>query len=400
MSLFDTLELQPADPILGIPPLYKADPRPKKINLSVGIYQNEKGETPVLDVVRKAEALIAAEKSDKNYLPITGDPLYCKEVEYLLYGAQHSVIEEKRVATVQAIGGSGALRLGAELLRRMGVELIAICDPSWTNHAQLMRNGGLTVSTYPYYDPKNKGLDFAAMIRALEQLPKNSAVLLHTCCHNPTGIDPSPEQWKILSTLFKRRGLIPFFDSAYQGFKTNLEEDVYPVRLFSQEGHRLLTAYSFAKNMGLYGERAGALSCVTRNANSTEIIYSHLKILIRSSYSSPPIHTAAIVRTVLSDPALSKEWSGEVDVMRKRIDMIRDSLVTKLSSLPFGSEFTFLNNQSGMFSYTGLSKEQVQKMRDDHAIYMLSSGRINVSALNKSNMEDFIRAIVSVRKGE
>lgn len=398
MSLFDPLEMQAEDPIFGILSHYRADQRLKKINLSVGVYQNENGVTPVLNTVRKAEAFLATQKSGKEYLPISGDPSYCRAVELLIFGGDHTALEQKRVTTVQTIGGSGALRIGAEFLHRIGVERLALPEPSWANHRPLMVNGGLSVSTYSYYNPSDKNLDFAGMLKSIEKLPKNSAILLHACCHNPTGVDPSPAQWQILSAVIKKCGLIPFFDCAYIGFKTGLEEDAYPVRLFSQEGHCCLIACSFAKNMGLYGERAGALCFVGASASSAAIVQSYLKILIRSSYSNPPIHSAAIVRTILNDPDLSKEWCEEVATMRARICAIRHSLIEKLGSHFCNGEYEFLKNQYGMFSYIGLTGEQIGKLRDNHAIYMTGNGRINVAGLNTANLDTFIEAFLSVRE--
>jgi aspartate/tyrosine/aromatic aminotransferase len=396
MSLFDALKMQPDDPIFGIVPIFKADPRDNKINLSVGVYQDETGVTKVLDTVREAETLIEKKHLSKNYLPISGNAAYCKETETLIYGHDHPSLAENRVNTVQTVGASGALRLGAEFLCHIGVTSIAICNPSWANHRALATSGGLKVSTYTYYDSENKSLNFDGMIKSIEQLPKNSAILMHACCHNPTGLDPSPEQWQILSSTIKERELIPFFDCAYQGFKTSLDEDVYPIRLFAQEGHQLLVAYSFSKNMGLYGERAGALSCVSKHTNTSAIIQSYFKKIIRASYSSPAIHSATIVHTILSSKAMKSKWIDEVSTMRLRIRQVRNSLISELCASENGKSYQFLKKQCGMFSYTGLTKEQVQQMRDDFAIYMPFSGRINVAGLNDNNLGGFLKAYETV----
>lgn len=396
MTLFDDLQMQPDDPIFGIVPIYKADPRPEKINLSVGAYQDENGITTVLNTVKKAEKLIEERPKSKNYLPIGGNPEFCNETEFLIYGPEHPAITERRVNSVQTVGASGALRLGAEFLKTIGVEKVAISDPTWANHRALMTSGGLSVSSYTYYDSATKSLDFDGMLRSIQEFPENTAILMHSCCHNPTGLDPTPEQWHLLSSKIKERKLIPFFDCAYQGFKTSLDEDAYPIRLFAQEGHHLLVAYSFSKNMGLYGERAGALSCVSRHADTAAIVQSYFKRLIRANYSSPSIHAAAIVHTVLSDPSLKAEWEHEVSTMRLRIQSMRNALIDKVSSLPDGEKYGYLKDQCGMFGYTGLSSDQVQKIRDEYAIYMPSSGRINVAGLNENNIDHFIKAFAVV----
>lgn len=396
MTLFDDLQMQPDDPIFGIVPIYRADPRSEKINLSVGAYQNESGVTTVLNTVKKAEKLIEERPKSKSYLPISGNPEYCTEAESLIFGQEHPAIAERRVNTAQTIGASGALRLGAEFLKNIGVEKVAISDPSWANHRALMTSGGLNVSSYTYYDANSKSLDFEGMLQSIQQLPENSAILMHACCHNPTGLDPSPEQWHELSAVIKERQLIPFFDCAYQGFKTSIDEDAYPIRLFAQEGHRLLAAYSFSKNMGLYGERAGVLSCVSSHADSAAIIQSYFKRLIRACYSSPPIHSAAIAHTILSDPALNAEWIEEVSTMRLRIHKMRNLLISKMCALPNGDSYEFLKDQCGMFGYTGLTSDQVQRIRDEYAIYMPGSGRINVAGLNEDNIDHFINAFAVV----
>ncbi|MEM1282400.1 MAG: amino acid aminotransferase [Chlamydiota bacterium] len=396
MTLFNDLQMQPADPIFGIVTLFKADTRSAKMNLSVGAYQDESGVTPVLNTVKKAEKLIEERPKTKSYLPISGNAEFCREAEFLIYGHDHPAIIEKRVNTAQTIGATGALRIGGEFLKNIGVETIAISNPSWPNHKGVMTNARLNVSTYTYYDAETKGLDFEGMLRSIQELPENTAILLHTCCHNPTGLDPTPEQWQLLSATIKEHKLIPFFDCAYQGFKTNLDEDAYPIRLFAQQGHNLMVAYSFAKNMGLYGERAGVLSCVSDHADSTAIIESYLKKLIRASYSNPPIHSAEIVHTILSESTLKKEWVEEVASMRLRIHKIRDTLMSKMCSLQNGENYQFLKDQCGMFGYIGLNSDQVQHIRDEYAVYMTNNGRINVAGLNNNNINGFIHAFRSV----
>lgn len=398
MSLFDTLELQPDDPIFGIIPLFRADERSDKINLSVGVYNDENGVTPVLDTVKKAEKRIAQQDCSKIYLPISGDPSFCEVTEALVFGNDHPVLQEKRVNSAQTIGASGALRLGAEFLVDLGVKSAAISSPTWANHQSLMKSGGLEVKQYTYYDATQKDIDFEGMVDSIKKLPPNSAILMHSCCHNPTGYDPSEEQWQILSRTIKECQLFPFFDCAYQGFKNSLDGDAYPIRLFAQEGHDLLVAYSYSKNMGLYGERAGALCCVSKNNDSAKIVQSYFKKLIRANYSSPPIHSAKIVHTILCDPTLEQEWIEEVTEMRSRIHSVRGKLISKITSQPGGERYNFLKKQCGMFSFTGLNKEQVQRLRDDFAVYMPGNGRINVAGLNDKNIDYFVDAFVKVGK--
>lgn len=396
MSHFKALEMQPDDPIFGIVPLFLADKREEKINLSIGAYQDDSGITTLLKSVAKAERIILEERSPKNYLPIAGDPGFCRAIEELIYGKERGYLGEKGVSSAQTIGASGALRLGAEILKKAGVESIALSEPSWANHEALMKSGGLEVARYRYYDAEMKSIDFTGMIRSIEGMPKNSALLLHACCHNPTGCDLNEEQWKALSHIARERGLIPFFDCAYHGFSRGLDEDIAPVRLFARDGHELLVAYSFSKNMGLYGERAGALSCVIDRIGGWELLQSNFKKLIRATYSSSPIHAAKIPYTILSDEALKGEWFSEVDEMRSRILSVRELLLRKLSLRGEESRYSFLKRQSGMFSFTGLTKEQVKRIKEEFAVYMPASGRINVAGLNGENIDHFVHALLAV----
>lgn len=396
MSHFDQLEMQPPDPIFGILPLFNADTNPEKINLSVGTYKDNNGKPQVFTSVVKAEKNILEQNLNKEYLPIDGDPLYSKLTAELVFGMNSAAITHQRVYTCQTIGGSGALKLGAEFLHQAGFNKIYVSNPTWTNHLTLFSNAGLPTEYYSYYDPKIKDLNFNEMCSSIEKIPDGSVILLHASCHNPTGLDPTADQWRTLSQLIKRKQILPFFDFAYQGFKDNVEDDAFAVRLFVEDGHEnLLVANSYSKNFGLYGERMGALSIVTSNKEQVPIVGSHIKRIIRTIYSSPPLHGARIIGTVLNDPSLKAEWLNELHEIKERIWDVRKKIVHQLTQKGYGERYKFMNKQCGMFCYMGIDKEQVRHLREKNGIYMLDNSRINVAGLNKHNLDYFIQALIT-----
>jgi aspartate aminotransferase/aromatic-amino-acid transaminase len=397
--MFQHIEKAPADPILGLNEAFKNEKNPAKINLGVGVYKNEAGDTPVLECVKKAETIMLSKEKTKSYLTIDGTPEYVKTVKDLVFGKDSQLIAAKRIATVQSPGGTGALRIGADFIRKFFPKAgIWISDPTWENHRQLFSEAGLQVHNYPYYCPKSKWLDFEGMKKALSGVPSTDVVLLHACCHNPTGIDLTQEQWNEIAKIAVERGFIVFFDFAYQGFGNGLDEDAYAVRLFSTRIKNFLVANSFSKNFGVYNERVGALSVVTENSEEADKVLSQLKICVRVNYSNPPGHGSSIVTTVLSDAELTRQWIAEVADMRKRILAYRLKLVDALKAKGVKQDFSYIAKQRGMFSYTGLSPEQVKELREKFAIYMVSTGRINLAGLNEKNLDAVASAIASVVK--
>lgn len=396
MSVFNNIELLPDDPILGLPLLYAADPRPHKVNLGIGTYKNEKGLPQVLNSVYQAEQILLQKHLDKEYLPMDGDPIFIKSGMQLLFGQDHPVLTSDELYGAQTIAGSGALRIGGEFLAKHIGKMIYLSQPSWSNHTQIFEKAGLTVNGYPYYNPQTKSLDFKGMCAVLHQIPSRSIVLMHGCCHNPTGVDPTPEQWQELSKLFKERQLFPFFDIAYQGLGVNLDEDAYAIRHFAAEGHEMMITYSFSKNFGLYGERIGLLIVRSSQPKSLPAIASQIKFFVRSNYSNPALHGARIVSTILQSPELTQEWKIELKSMCDRIKEMRKALVLALNAKCGDGDFSPLLKQAGLFSFSGLSSEQVLKLRKEKGIYMPTSGRINIAGLNKSNLEYTVEAIASV----
>ena len=386
-SFFDAIPLAPRDPILGVSEAFNADTRAGKVNLGVGVYYDETGRIPVLASVRQAEARIAADPAPRGYLPIDGVPGYVKAVQTLVFGADAQVLTEGRVVTAQCLGGTGALRMAADFLRRFnsGAD-VWISDPSWENHRALFESAGFRVHTYPYYDAVTRGLDFRGMQASLAALAPGSIVVLHVCCHNPTGVDPTPQQWRSLVEIVAARGLVPILDLAYQGFASGLEADAAPVRWFAEAGVAAFVANSFSKNFSLYGERVGALSIVTANAETAARVLSQLKRVIRTSYSNPPTHGARVVATVLGDAALRALWEQELGAMRERIKAMRQALVASVEGAGQNIDFSFVLRQNGMFSYSGLGVDDVARLREDHGIYAVDSGRICVAALNDGNV--------------
>lgn len=392
--MFAHLPHYAGDPILGVMAAYNADPRPLKVNLGVGIYYDANGKIPVLSSVAKAEARIAAERSPKPYLPMEGMESYRSAVQELVFGAE--ACREGRIVTIQAVGGSGALKVGADFLRRFFPDAQAwISDPTWDNHRSILEGAGFVVNTYPYYDG-SASVDFARMTEVLGGLPEHSIVLLHPCCHNPTGVDLTTDQWRELVALVKARRLIPFLDLAYQGFGDGLDEDAFAVRELTKANVCFLAANSFAKNFSIYAERCGGLSVVCPDRAQAEQVLGQLKFTVRRNYSSPPLHGAAVVSTVLNDPALKQEWQNEVAEMRTRIKAMRQKLFDVVSRAVPGRDFTYLVKQRGMFSYSGLSPEQVDRLRDEFGVYMVRSGRMCVAGLNNGNIDHVASSIAKV----
>jgi aromatic-amino-acid transaminase len=395
--LFAAIEMAPRDPILGITEAYNADKNPSKINLGVGVYYDDNGKLPLLECVRKAEAQLMEKATPRGYLPIDGLAAYDKAVQELVFGADSKVVQEKRAVTAQAIGGTGALKLGADFLKRFAPNAqVWISDPSWENHRALFESAGFVVSGYPYYEEATHGVNFAGMIGALKIMPAGSIVLLHACCHNPTGADLTDAQWTEVIQVITSRGLIPFLDMAYQGFGDGIEQDGKVVRLFAEAGGPVFVSNSFSKSFSLYGERVGALSIVAVSAEEAARVLSQLKRVIRTNYSNPPTHGGQVVATALASAELRKMWEEELAGMRVRIREMRQLFVQKLKAKAPGHDFEFVNKQRGMFSYSGLSKAQVERLRDEFSIYAVDTGRICVAALNSKNIDYTVDAIAKV----
>ena len=396
-SLFTAIEMAPRDPILGITEAYNADKNPGKVNLGVGVYYDDNGKVPLLECVRKAEAQLMEKPTPRTYLPIDGLPAYDKAVQELVFGADSAVVQEKRAITVQALGGTGALKLGADFLKRFSPDAqVYISDPSWENHRALFESAGFAVKNYAYYDPVTRGVNFAGMLKALNEMPSGSIVVLHACCHNPTGADLNDEQWEEVIKVVTDRGLVPFLDMAYQGFGDGIDEDGKVVRRFADTGGPLFVSNSFSKSFSLYGERVGALSIVAVSTEEAARVLSQLKRVIRTNYSNPPVHGGQVVASVLSMPDLRKLWEEELAGMRVRIREMRQALVSKLKEKAPGQDFDFVVKQRGMFSYSGLSKEQVERLRDEFSIYAVDTGRICVAALNSRNIDVVTEAIAKI----
>ena len=394
-SLFADVALAPRDPILGLNEQFNADTRAGKVNLGVGVYYDENGKLPLLQCVREAEAAMAAAPKPRGYLPIDGIAAYVKAVQKLVFGS-----ELKHVATVQALGGTGALKIGADFLKHIspGAKVL-ISDPSWENHRALFAQAGFTVETYPYYDADKKGIHFDGMLAALNAAPAGTVVVLHACCHNPTGYDISADQWRQVVAAVKARGLTPFLDMAYQGFGFGLQEDGEAVRQFLAAGVGFFVSTSFSKSFSLYGERVGALSVVCSSDEEAARVLSQLKIMIRTNYSNPPTHGAQVVAQVLADDRLRALWEEELAGMRTRIKAMRGALVAALKAAGVTQDLSFVTEQLGMFSYSGLSAAQMQRLRSEFAVYGVDSGRICVAALNEANLPVVAQAMAAVMKG-
>ncbi len=395
--LFAAIQMAPRDPILGITEAFNADQNPEKTNLGVGVYYDDNGKVPLLACVQKAEALLMEKQAPRTYLPIEGLAAYDKAVQELVFGADSEVIASKRAITAQAVGGTGALKLGADFLKRFSPDSqVYISDPSWENHRALFESAGFVVNNYPYYDTATKGVNFVAMLDTLKSIPAGSIVVLHACCHNPTGADLSDAQWAQVIDVVTQRGLIPFLDMAYQGFGDGIAEDGKVVGMFAKAGGPLFVSNSFSKSFSLYGERVGALSIVAVNAEEAARLMSQLKRVIRTNYSNPPMHGGQVVATVLATPELRKLWEEELAGMRVRIKQMRQQMVDKLKAAAPSHNFDFVVQQRGMFSYSGLTKEQVGRLKDEFSIYAVDTGRICVAALNSRNLDRVVEAIAKV----
>lgn len=393
---FERIEQAPADPILGLTEAYKADPRPEKINLGVGVYQNEQGVTPVMNCVKSAEQILLDEEQSKSYLPIIGLPEYGKYARELIFGQGSELVSGGRAVSCHCPGGTGALRIGADFINQQHVAAtVWISDPTWANHYQITTSAGLKFERYPYYDRVNHTLAFDRMLETLQQAKAGDVVLLHACCHNPTGVDPTEEQWAKLGEFFRDHQLLPFVDFAYQGLGNGLEEDARGIRILSTYCPELIVASSFSKNFSLYNERVGVLTVVSENQETAARVLSQLKITVRTSLSNPPAHGEKIVVKVLSDPKLRAQWEAELTEIRNRIHRMRKLLVEKLAAAGAG-DYGFFVEQNGMFSFSGLSKEQVQRLREEFGIYIVGSGRICVAGLNEHNIDRLVQAFVTV----
>jgi aromatic-amino-acid transaminase len=388
------------DPILSLNEDFQKDPRPGKINLSIGIYFDDAGRIPVMPSVERAQALLAAQVGPKPYLPMEGAANFRAVIPPLLWGEGHPAIAAGRIATLQSVGSSGGLKVGADFIHTwFPGSAVWVSDPTWDNHKAVFEGAGLTVHTYPYYDAATGGLRFDAMREALAALPARSVVLLHACCHNPTGVDLTRAQWDALIPLLKERELIAFLDLAYQGFGDGLEQDAYAVRALTDAGLSFFVANSFSKNMSVYGERCGALSVVCPDAAQAGLVLGQLKATVRRNYSNPPIHGGQLVATVLGTPDLRALWGREVDAMRQRIQAMRQRLHAVISAKVPGRDFSYFLTQRGMFSYTGLSPAQVERLRHEFGVYVLRSGRMCVAGLNNGNVERTAEAMAAVLTG-
>ncbi|MCW3173781.1 amino acid aminotransferase [Shewanella subflava] len=395
--IFSQVSQAPADPILGLTDTFKADNRAHKVNLGVGIYKDEAGQTPVLKSVKKAEAKLLEIEKTKNYLGIEGVQAYNQVVQTLLFGENSELVKQHRAVTAQAPGGTGALRVAADFLATNTTsKTIWVSNPTWANHQNIFETAGLTVKQYQYYVAATHDMDFDAMLADLDQASAGDIVLLHGCCHNPTGIDLNIEQWKLVGQLCLEKSLLPLFDFAYQGFGAGIEEDAQGLRAVAKVVPELLIANSFSKNFGLYNERIGAVTLVAEDKATAERSFSQIKKTIRSNYSNPPAHGGLIVSTILADDMLKAEWEAELAEMRERIAQMRTLFVDSLKAEGVSQDFSFISRQNGMFSFSGLNKEQVNRLRDEFAIYIVGSGRISVAGLTKDNMPAVCKAIAQV----
>jgi aromatic-amino-acid transaminase len=398
--MFAHIEPYAGDPILSLNEDFQKDPRADKINLSIGIYFDDAGRIPVMAAVQQAEALIAQQTGPKPYLPMEGLAAFRTEVQKLLLGADHAALREGRVATIQSVGSSGGLKVGADFIKTWFPDsALWVSDPTWDNHKAVFGGAGLSVNTYPYYDAATGGLRFDAMLSTLRTLPARSVVLLHVCCHNPTGVDLTPAQWDALIPVLRERELLPFLDLAYQGFGQGMVEDAYAVRALADAGVAFFIANSFSKSMSVYGERCGALSVVCPTAAQAALVLGQLKATVRRNYSNPPMHAGLLVATILGSPELSRLWATELDAMRERIQAMRHRLHAVVSAKVPGRNFDYFLTQQGMFSYTGLTPAQVDRLRETFGVYILRSGRLCVAGLNSGNVERTAQAMAAVLAG-
>lgn len=397
MSLFSSVEKAPNDPILGLNEQFAADQNPKKVNLSVGVYFDETGKLPLLECVQKAERMLMETPKPRGYLPIDGIAAYDSAVKNLVFGAGSDAVNSGRVATVQALGGTGGLKIGADFLKKLNpAAKVLVSDPSWENHRALFSQAGFTVESYPYYDAVKRGVNFEGMLAALKAAPEGTIVVLHACCHNPTGYDLTPAQWDQIVPVFKERNLVPFLDMAYQGFGQGITEDGALVQKFVAAGGDFLVSTSFSKSFSLYGERVGGLSVFCASKDEADRVLSVLKVMIRTNYSNPPTHGGAVVATVLNTPELRALWEQELADMRNRIRQMRVLLVANLKSAGVKQDMGFITDQVGMFSYSGMTKEQMTRLRNEFGVYGVDSGRICVAALNTRNIDYVCQSIAKV----
>ena len=397
MSLFSAVQMAPRDPILGLNEQFNADSNPAKVNLGVGVYYDDNGKLPLLKCVQAAEKTIMESPKPRGYLPIDGIAAYDAGVKALVFGAQSEPVTAGRVATVQAIGGTGGLKIGADFLKRLNPDAqVLISDPSWENHRALFTSAGFTVNSYPYYDSEQRGINFTGILGALDAAPAGTIILLHACCHNPTGYDLSPAQWEQVIAVCKTRGLVPFLDMAYQGFGFGLTEDGAVIQQFVASGLSFFVSTSFSKSFSLYGERVGALSVLCTSKEEADRVLSQLKIVIRTNYSNPPTHGGSVVAAVLSSPELRAMWENELGEMRVRIKAMRQKLVDGLKAAGVQQDMGFITQQIGMFSYSGLSKDQMVRLRSEFGVYGTDTGRMCVAALNSKNIDYVCSAIAKV----
>jgi len=395
--LFDTVEMAPRDPILGLNEQFTADPRTDKVNLGVGVYFDENGKLPLLKCVAQAEQQLVATGKPRGYLPIDGIAAYDKAVQGLVFGADSTVVKAGRVATVQALGGTGGLKIGADFLKKLNPQAeVLISDPSWENHRALFSQAGFQVGTYPYYDEATRGVRFDDLLNCLRGAAAGTIIVLHACCHNPTGCDLTPTQWTQVIQTVKAQGLVAFLDMAYQGFGDGIAEDGRVIGSFLEAGIDFLVSTSFSKSFSLYGERVGAISVVCGTAEQTDKVVSQLKIVVRANYSTPPTHGAQVITTVLTTPDLRQQWEQELTIMRRRIREMRQALADGLAAAGAKPDTGFITRQKGMFSYSGLSKEQMHRLRSDFGVYGVDSGRICVAALNHGNVDRVVKAVIAV----
>jgi aspartate/tyrosine/aromatic aminotransferase len=397
---FAAVEQAPPDPILGIVEQFKKDPNPRKVNLCIGVYQDASGHNPVLKSVKQAERMWLEQENTKDYLNMAGEDRYGQLVRELVFGKDHPVLKGNRVITLHAPGGTGALRVGADFIHsQMPKAAVWISDPTWPNHRGIFQSGGMTVKSYAYYDAGSHGLAFEALLQALEQVPDGDFVLLHACCHNPTGVDPTPEQWERIVAVFKRRAIIPFLDFAYQGFGDGMDRDAVGVRAFAAAGLEMMVSSSFSKNFGLYRERVGALTVVAGDAAEAARVMSRVKLTVRANYSNPPAHGGKVAEIVLSTPDLRALWEREVEGMRERIHQMRRQFVDSLKAKGVQRDFEFIVHQRGMFSFAGVTPAEVKALKERYGIYLVDNGRINVAGMTPSNMDYLTTAIAEVLKG-
>ena len=395
--MFESVPLAPPDSILGITEAFNKDPNPNKINLSVGVYKDDQGKTPVLPSVKEAEKRILASESTKNYLPIDGPPAYAATIQALMLGSGHEAVQSKRAVTAQTPSGTASLRVAADYLKKLFPKTtIWMTDPTWPNHPQIFEAVGLPTKTFPYFDKSTNSLAFDAMIAALQQLNPGDTVLLHGCCHNPTGIDPTPAQWQKIADTIYAKNAIPFLDFAYQGFGDGLSEDAACLNALVRPQAELIVCTSYSKNFGLYNERVGALTLFAQNNQVATAVQSQVKAVIRANYSNPPSHGGSIVTTILNDAALRAQWESELAQMRNRILSMRTVFVDTLKNLGVSQDFSFIARQRGMFSFSGLTKDQVEALKQKYSIYIVGNGRINVAGMTPSNMPILCAAIKSV----